>query len=400
MKDTNQLTIMLVDLIGWDYITETPYQRPMGGSQSAACYLAEELAKLGHQIYLLNHTKTPQVSRGVQCLSNNEDAWKLMPSCDAMVCINAAQLEVLRALRDLGGKKPLLVLWTGHAADQPAIVGLKNKEIHEIIDKLVLVSSWQARQHIDAFHIDSGRIRVLRNAIAPAFVDLFSEEPSVRACKRHPPVLAYTSTPFRGLDVLLHAFPTIRHAIPGTTLKVFSDMSIYQVPIEQDPFSDLYALCRRTEGVEYIGAVAQADLAKHLKSVTCLAYPSTFAETSCISVMEALAAGCVVVTTNFGALPETTAGMARLVPMQDDLPALARDFALQTIEVLQELERLPDESERRLREQIAQVNKTNTWALRAREWVEALIKLRDQKVNIRLNMPETIIPLPPPGEAE
>lgn len=367
---------MFVDLIGWDYLTETPYERPLGGSQSAACYLAEEMARLGHQIYLLNHTKTPRISRGVQCLSNNEESWKLMPSCDAIICINSSRFDILNALRELGGPKPLLILWTGHAADQPAIAGLQEKKVRESIDALVLVSKWQARQHIDAFHIEPGHIRVLRNAIAPAFVDLFSGEASVLGCKRQPPVLAYTSTPFRGLDVLLHAFPPIRQAIPGAILKVFSDMRIYQVPIEQDQFSDLYELCRRTDGVEYIGAVSQTELAKQLKSVTCLAYPSTFAETSCIAVMEALAAGCLVVTTNFGALPETTDGFARLVTMQEDLPALAADFAAQTIEVLKEHNRSPEQIEKRLREQVEKINATGTWSLRAREWVETLIELK------------------------
>jgi hypothetical protein len=84
INNTDRLTVMFIDLVGWDYITETPHQRPSGDTQSAAYYLAEELAKLGHHVYLLNHTKSPQISRGVQCLATNEESWKLMPSCYAI----------------------------------------------------------------------------------------------------------------------------------------------------------------------------------------------------------------------------------------------------------------------------------------------------------------------------
>jgi glycosyltransferase involved in cell wall biosynthesis len=378
LRASNQLTVMFVDLIGWDYLIDTPYQRPLGGSQSAVCYLAEQLARLGHQIFLVNHTRTPRVSRGVHCLSNNEEAWKLMSRCDAIVYLNSAQQKTIHALRQIAGGKPLIIIWTGHASDQPAVADLKEKAVHMSFDALVLVSQWQANQYLNDFQLAPSQIRVLRNAIAPAFIDLFANEVSVLQCKRSPALLAYNSTPFRGLDVLLYAFPIIRRAMPDVVLKVFSDMSLYQVPREKDDFVDLYELCRQTEGVQHIGALAQPQLAQELKQVTCLTYPSTFAETSCIAVMEALAAGCSVITTDLGALPETTSGLATLVPMQEDLYALAEYFGRQTNRVLQEHALSINETETRLRAQVEHISRTCTWAVRAQEWETTLLELRDR----------------------
>lgn len=52
-----------------------------------------------------------------------------------------------------------------------------------------------------------------------------------------------------------------------------------------------------------------------------------FKETSCLAVVEAMAAGCRVIAPYLGALPETTAGYARLYPWQPDHELHAATFA-------------------------------------------------------------------------
>ena len=97
--------------------------------------------------------------------------------------------------------------------------------------------------------------------------------------------------------------------------KVFSSLKVYQVTTDRDEWEPLYRRCAETAGVEYVGSLTQPELARELRSVNILAYPNTFAETSCISVMEALASGCFFVTSNWEYLPETTAVFARLIPL-------------------------------------------------------------------------------------
>jgi glycosyltransferase involved in cell wall biosynthesis len=142
-------------------------------------------------------------------------------------------------------------------------------------------------------------------------------------------------------------------------------MQVYHDPSGADPFQALYAKARATEGVEYVGSVPQPELAQELRRAAILAYPSTFAETSCIAVMEAMAAGCRVVTTDLGALDETTDGLGTLVPPGPDMPAQFAEACVQAID-----RAAGPENEAELRSQVEHVNRTATWAVRADQWVD------------------------------
>jgi glycosyltransferase involved in cell wall biosynthesis len=190
-------------------------------------------------------------------------------------------------------------------------------------------------------------------------------------------VLFYTSTPYRGLDVLLDAFPKIRDAVPGACLRVFSSLGVYQMHPEDDPYRQLYSRCRSIQGVDYVGSVAQSRLAKELAGSAALAYPSTFAETSCIALLEAMAAGAVVFTTRLGALPETASGHATMIEWEDDKVRLAQRFAEMVIGTLREMRQNPAQAEASRLERIRFIRKNYLWPARAKEWVDWLEVIRN-----------------------
>ena len=64
-----------------------------------------------------------------------------------------------------------------------------------------------------------------------------------------------------------------------------------------------------------------------LRRIDYLAYPSTFEETSCLSVIESLVAGCRVVCPSLGALPEAVGPYARLYPSSPTAAVHAELFA-------------------------------------------------------------------------
>jgi glycosyltransferase involved in cell wall biosynthesis len=364
--------IAFVDFVPWDYTIQTAYDKPLGGSQSALCYLAEELAARGHEVQLINNAALPGVSRGVVSLPISKasgDVWKRF---DAVVLLNSVKPGL--SIRPMLRADARLIAWIQHAHEQPAVQPLARDEVRRVFDGFALLSDWQRGSFERSFSLDPQRIRVMRNAIGPAFRDLFPSGANLVGAKVRPPVLAYTSTPFRGLDLLVHSFPAIRKEASGATLRVYSSMHVYQASDESDmdQYGRLYDLCRDTPGIDYVGALPQPELAKQLRDVTMLAYPNHFAETSCIAVMEAMASGCLIVTSDLGALPETTSGFARLVPVSDDWLAYCDRFVDEAVKALEQFDKNPDEINDLLTRQVAYVNAECTWPRRADEWEQWL----------------------------
>src|SRR5262245_37190038 len=204
------LSLCFLDVIRWDYDVNTPTLRPLGGSQSALCYLAVELARMGHSITLLSGTSRPGVVSGVTCLhyDNANRQFFTDRKFDAVIVLNGpAERSALRW--DLP-QSTMLIMWTGHAVDQPAMRGLWSRNNRKKWDHIVCVSDWHRRTVIEAFGVDPARLSVLRNAIAPTFEGLFLSRDTLIDAKSDGLRLAYTSTPFRGLAVLLEIFPSFK----------------------------------------------------------------------------------------------------------------------------------------------------------------------------------------------
>lgn len=361
------MRITFVDFIDIDYVADTPEAVAIGGSQSAVCYLARALAARDLDVRMVTQTTRPGHYDGVECLSLDDGLEMALVDSDFVVSVNNASRIGL--LRHSVPDHARLVMWSGHDADQPGVLPLADPTIRDRWDAFALVSDWQANRFAAEFGLPSVQVGIMRNAIAPVFEHLAINGKAFHGHES----LAYTSTPFRGLHVLLHAMPAIRLANPSVGLKVYSSMSLYHT--EEDPFGKLYDWAKNEPGVQYSPAIAQSLLPSALADVAILAYPNTFDETSCITVMEAMAAGCKVVTTRRGALPETTAGHARLIEPDPDLRVLSKRFAAAVSEELSNRKADPEAFAAQIDAQVRDVNDTMTWANRATDWTRWLASL-------------------------
>lgn len=298
------------------YDGNTPRTTGLGGTESAVVYLAESLRQRGHDVAIFNNCPSRETIHGVRY-----EPWNELP-----LAAHRERPDVVVAVRRwqaIGRTRhaPLQLFWTGDAYDQPHLADLADEKGSDAIDLVVLQSRWQIDTVQETHDVKPWRILQTRLGYAPKPAGMTAAAPS----STRPLRMAYTSTPFRGLDVLLDLFPRIRERCPEAELKVFSSMRVYGVD-EADDRAQFEALYRKAAqpGVELVGSVSQERLAEELAQCRLLAYPNHWAETFCIAAIEAEAHGCPVLTSSIGALPETVGdggicipGDPRSQPFQD-----------------------------------------------------------------------------------
>jgi glycosyltransferase involved in cell wall biosynthesis len=166
------------------------------------------------------------------------------------------------------------------------------------VDLVFCVSGWHRDSLIRRFGLPPAKVVATRNG--------FASDSVLTGGPRDIATSAYTSTPFRGLEILLEVFPAIRRRVPSAALDVFSSMKVYGWTPEQDQraYGAIYNAADQP-GVTLKGSVNQRQLLRTLGKTGLLLYPNTFEETSCIAAIEAQASGCVVVTSAKAGLNET-----------------------------------------------------------------------------------------------
>ena len=215
------------------------------------------------------------------------------------------------------------VLWVHNSYDQPNLYPwFKNKLNHRKYDWYVFNSHWTYEKYRLMFDIPTDISVVIKNGFDDDLIVKSEFKPKEKL------KLIYTSTPWRGLDVLLNAMEQIK--TDKVEIDIYSSTQIYGdafKKVNDDQFIKLYDKAKSLKYVNYKGYIDHKELMKVLHTYDCYIHPSTFEETFCLAAMESLAAGLVAMTTDLGALYETCAEFPIYVPYLKDKEALAKQFA-------------------------------------------------------------------------
>lgn len=204
--------------------------------------------------------------------------------------------------RELDSSK-IRVFWAHDLAGDPESKKFQDKNFRDKFHKFVFISNWQMQQY-QLFH---GLPHDLNSVVLESGI-----EPADESCLEKPKDkirLVYTSTPNRGLEILVPVFQHLAQTNPDIHLDVFSSFKIYGWDEADKQFEPLYDEIRNHPQMTYHGFTPNEELKQFLNKAHIFAYPSLWTETSCRAMLEAMSAGLVCVHPNTGALPETSGGL-------------------------------------------------------------------------------------------
>jgi glycosyltransferase involved in cell wall biosynthesis len=225
---------------------------------------------------------------------------------------------ILSRVRDIDESK-FRIYWVHDLPWDPETNHLKNQTSIDRFHQIVFCGDWQYNQFQNICKLPwQSNIRVINNGIIPFSPEGKKSNEEIR--------LIYTSTPQRGLEILLPVFDALSKKYDNIHLDVFSSFKIYGWEERDKSYEPLYDMARNHPKITYHGFQPNEVVREHLEKAHILAYPSIWMECNSLAVIEAMSAGVMCVHPNYGGIVDSTGNLSISYPWLEDKNAHANEF--------------------------------------------------------------------------
>lgn len=200
------------------------------------------------------------------------------------------------------------VLWMHDVNIGPSLNQIKGQP-----NRIVGLTNWHVRHLMNLYDLPGQVMHVIPNGIETSRFEIDRSEDADGT-----PKFIWSSSPDRGLDVLVSLWPQIKQKYPEATLDVYYGWEIIDKVIDAHRSQGQVSWLEQFKagimnhitwlgpdsGITMHGRVDQETLAKAMYNSNYWAYPTAFMETYCITALEAQAAGVIPITSDLAALSE------------------------------------------------------------------------------------------------
>jgi glycosyltransferase involved in cell wall biosynthesis len=191
------------------------------------------------------------------------------------------------------------IIWChvpAHDMPPDLVFFLSDEIIKESTIAYIVQSPFHKENLVENFNLDPNKVFVLNNAFNPIKGEIKKNKKKI--------TFIYTSQNDRGIDILLECFMRIKDKN--------IELIIHGCECD-DCMGKMSILDKNDPRTSFVGYTPKEQYNENLKKSNIYAYPCRFEETACIGVMEAMSAGLKIITTDLGALPDTTGGFAKII---------------------------------------------------------------------------------------
>ena len=361
-KDESKLDIIFFAGDGVENWTpETVKITGIGGSELMMLELAKRLVALGHSVRIYNSCGVSGIFDGVQY--NLTSDFKNL-ECDVLII--SRRTDILADQYNINAKLKLLWIHDIFALNATNELLLK-------ADRILALSDWHKQNLINYHNLHPEHIITTRNGIN---LDRFDS----RNKKRNKFKCVNSSSPDRSWPILLDIWPRIKAQVPQAELHLYYGFKNWEYSAKFDQAQlDLINRLKKqiadmsAMDVIYHDRINQQELADEFLEAGCWLYPTWFSETSCISAMEAQAAGIRIITSNIAALKETVGERGALL----DGAWTSKDYQDKFVKNAVAALLYEDNSDRKLLQQCAREN--FCLDILANEWEKMFFNLLEIK---------------------
>jgi glycosyltransferase involved in cell wall biosynthesis len=195
---------------------------------------------------------------------------------------------------------------------------LKDASSRNRFHKCVYIGHWQYNQYLNTLGIPpNDKCAVIDTPIEPIeYKEKGKDE--VR--------LIYTSTPQRGLALLVPVFVELAKHRKNIHLDVFSSFSIYGWDGADEQFKELFETCKNHPQITYHGFAPNEVVREAQQKAHIFAYPSIWQECNSRALIESMSAGALCLHPNLAGLSDTSGNLTSMYQFEENANVHANKF--------------------------------------------------------------------------
>jgi len=248
----------------------------IGGLENCVINLSKEFVKRGHSVVCYSDHNKNEIYDNVEynhiSKYNNERV-------DLFIGVSSFPEKVNSKIK---------VNWIHRFADFSI-------EKYKEVDYTIFVSEWHKQyilSHRNVKDVETKCI-IINNGISDSFFQNITTKKENK--------IVYVNHPRKGVEFLSNIYQIIKKEVKDVKCYVFSGTKMWGE--ESSKYEDIFKNLRNN-GINVVGQVGQKRIIEELGSSKIFLYPSTFIETFGLSIVEAMSAGCVPISSYIGNIPD------------------------------------------------------------------------------------------------